>query len=473
MKPYPSYKNSGVEWIGEIPNDWSVKKVKYLFSNEKNQISVKEFEDNEAIHYSIPNVQAFGKGQLENGEDIESTKLLLNGNEILVSRLNPRKKTICISEPNDEYMILGSGEFIVLIPYDINLKYSYYQFVSGGMTQNLDSLVESVTKSHQRVRPERVFNTLFVEPPLPEQNQIVSFLDHKTQKIDELIEKIEKKIELLKEKRTALINHCVTKGLPAACLPDFVIQAGLLSRQHRQEERAKAGLNPNVEMKDSGVEWIGDIPSHWKFLKLWLIVKSNQLGGNYDSSIGNDGHPLIKMGNIGRGKIVLDKIEYLDKEEDFDNSHFLNKGDFLFNTRNSRDLVGKVTLWNGELESSLYNSNIMKIKFKEEIFEEYMCYLFNTKSFLDILKLISKGTTNVSGIYYKDLSKIEVIVPPSSEQTQIIEYLDEQTQKIDSTIEKETQRIELLKEYRQSLISEVVTGKIDLCRQAGVRDWKE
>ena len=100
--------------------------------------------------------------------------------------------------------------------------------------------------------------------------------------------------------------------------------------------------------------------------------------------------------------------------------------------------------------------------FKQGILNKYMCYLFNTNSFLDVLKLISKGTTNVSAIYYKDLSNLEVIVPSTQEQQQIVEHLDKETTKIDSTIEKETQRIELLKEYRQSLISEVVTGKVDV-----------
>jgi type I restriction enzyme S subunit len=213
-------------------------------------------------------------------------------------------------------------------------------------------------------------------------------------------------------------------------------------------------------MKDSGVEWIGEIPEHWRFIKFsYLIIKSD-LGGNYESSTENDGVPLIKMGNLGRGKVNLNKVEYLNESEQYDKNHILEFGDFLFNTRNSVDLVGKVSLWRRELDFSLYNSNILRIKFKEGVENEFMCYLFNSQSLLDVLKLISKGTTSVSGIYFKDLSEIKIPIPKLEEQLQIVEHLDSKTKEIDDLVSLEQRKIDLLKEYRQSLISEVVTGKI-------------
>lgn len=211
-------------------------------------------------------------------------------------------------------------------------------------------------------------------------------------------------------------------------------------------------------MKDSGVEWFNEIPIHWKLLKLWLIIKKSELGGNYNGSTENEGVPLMKMGNIDRGKIKLEKIEYV--EDTYTDSHILKYGDFLFNTRNSVELVGKVCIWRNELEKSIYNSNILRIYFKDFINVEFMNYQFNTKSVIGVLKLISKGTTSVSAIYYKDLSDIEIIVPSIQEQEQIVEYLDKHTKEIDDLVSMEQNKIELLKEYRQSLISEVITGKI-------------
>ena len=434
MKLYSSYKDSGVEWIGEIPNDWSLKKVKYLFSTEKNQISVKEFEDNEVIHYSIPNVQEFGKGQLENGNDIDSSKLLLNGNELLVSRLNPRKKTVCISEPDNEHMILGSGEFIVLVPNGINLEYCYYQFVTGGMTQNLDSLVESVTKSHQRVRPERVFNTLYIKPPKDEIERIVSFLDTKTQKIDELIEKTEQKIELLKGKRTSLINHCVTKG-----------------------------LNPNVEMKDSGVEWIGEIPSHWEVKPIKYISDYNQdsLGSDTPSEYELDYLEISDVNSVGE---IGKPTHYTFSKSPSRCRRILNKNDIIIST--VRTYLRSIGFIENEVQNLICSTGFCVLTPKNMIEPKLLFYLVRSEWFIS--KVISKSVgVSYPGIQTEKLMSIKVLLPPISEQTQIVEYLDEQTQKIDSTIEKETQRTELLKEYRQSLISEVVTGKVD------VRDWKE
>ena len=293
----------------------------------------------------------------------------------------------------------------------IDSKFSYYYYYNLYKQYIFNFLGSGVRSS---LTPTNLLEIELPLPPIHEQQQIVEFLDTKTELIDSLIEKTERKIELLKEKRTSLINETVTKG-----------------------------LNPNVEMKDSGVEWIGKIPSGWKFLKLWLIIKSSELGGNYNGSTENEGIPMMKMGNIERGKINLNKIEYVD--EPYEESHILKFGDFLFNTRNSIDLVGKVCIWRNELEKSIYNSNILRIDFKDSVNVEFMNYQFNSKSILDVLRLISKGTTSVSGIYYKDLSKIEVVLPPLSEQKQIVEYLDEQTGLIDKTISNERKENRFIK----------------------------
>ena len=424
MKPYPSYKDSGVEWIGKIPNNWSMNKIKYLFSSDKKQISVKEFEHNQVIHYSIPNVQIYGKGKLENGEDIESSKLLLHGKELLISRLNPRKRTICISEPDTEHMILGSGEFIVLVPSGMNLEYCYYQFLTDGMTQNLDSLVESVTKSHQRVRPERLFNTFYIEPPKDEIEQIISFLDHKTQKIDELIKKTEKKIELLKEKRTALINHCVTKG-----------------------------LNPDVEMKDSCVMWIGEIPSDWEARKvkyLFSIIKRISGEKGYDVlSVTQKG---IKIKDIitGKGQLSMDYTKY----------QIVDIGDYVMNHMDLLTGFVDISKYHGVTSPDYRCFKLID----NQCISKYYLFLFQMGYTNKIFYCFGQGSSKFGRwrLPSDQFKNFKFPYPSITEQQQIVSYLDEQTQKIDSIIEIEIKRIDLLKEYRQSLISNVVTGKIDV-----------
>ena len=432
MVRYDSYKDSGVDWISHIPTSWLISKLKY---NIHSRLSYGVLKPDK--YFESDSVPIIRTVDLSDNYDLstfdrispelsnEFSRTIVQKGDVLISVVGTIGKTMIVDE-NLEGSNLSRSVCRIILKNTLQNKLLIYLFQSEIFLSKVFELSSGSIQSVLNL--EDLSNFTFPSPPLSEQQQIVSFLDTKTSLIDSLIEKTQLKIELLKEKRTSLINEVVTKG-----------------------------LNPNVEMKDSGVEWIGEIPSGWKFLKLWLIIKSSELGGNYNGSSENEGIPMMKMGNIERGKINLNKIEYVD--EPYKESHILKFGDFLFNTRNSIDLVGKVCVWRNELEKSIYNSNILRIDFKDSVNVDFMNYQFNSKSILDVLRLISKGTTSVSGIYYKDLSKIEVVLPPLSEQQQIVDYLDKQTGLIDKTISIEEKRIQLLKEYSQSLISEVVTGK--------------
>jgi type I restriction enzyme S subunit len=244
MKKYPKYKDSEVEWIGKIPDKWKLIKIKNTCEIVNEQIPQSELNGKKVIHYSIPNVQQTGIGQLEDGDDIDSSKIIINGGEILFSKLNPRKGTTCFVSKNDEYQMVCSGEFITMIPKTNLPKFHLFVISCSTFIQFIDSQVESVTRSHQRVRPENFLSSLIPIPPLQEQQQIVTYLDQKTSLIDQIISNSDKKIELLKEQRTSTINHIVTKG-----------------------------LNPKVKMKDSGVEWIGEIPAGCENKKLKYCLK--------------------------------------------------------------------------------------------------------------------------------------------------------------------------------------------------------
>jgi type I restriction enzyme S subunit len=207
------------------------------------------------------------------------------------------------------------------------------------------------------------------------------------------------------------------------------------------------------------VEWLRKIPKDWFKIKFGITNSKAELGGNYAAGEGEKGLPLIKMGNLGRGFIQLQKVEYLLKDETYDKEHMLKEGDFLFNTRNSMSLVGKVCVWRKELKQALFNSNILKITFRESLISStaFMNYLFNSDFGLNQLQLIAKGTTNVAAIYYKDLASLFFCLPPATEQSQIANFLDHETAKIDTLIKKQQQLIALLKEKRQAVISHAVT----------------
>ena len=466
MNSYPSYKDSGVEWIGEIPSEWGCFRLGVIgeFSSSGIDKKSKEGEvDVRMVNYT---------------DLIKSRKYnpILNGDKDFMkvttpqSKLNEhnlRKGDMVFIPSSETYEDLGYSSLIDFDEDDIVYSYHIlrfrnhkpiYHFYKKYLINHHSVLNQFSSEGKGTTRQiigRNVFrNVRVVLPPKETQTQIVSFLDIKTQKIDDLIEKTEKKIELLKEKRTSLINHCVTKGLPV-------------------EVRTKMGLNPNVEMKDSGVEWIGEIPSHW-----------DKIPFKYEIEL------LTDFTSNGSFKSLRENVEYL--ESGYSRLVRLTdlrvglKNDGIYLSKESHNFLKKSELFGGEILIScvghytgfvtkmLYNQgistlgpNMYLVRNKTKTSNtDFLIYLINSDLFQYGLKFGINKTTQEK-INKDNVKDLQIVRPPLPEQTQIVEYLDKQTQKIDTTIEKETKRIELLKEYRQSLISEVVTGKVD------VRDWKE
>ena len=162
---------------------------------------------------------------------------------------------------------------------------------------------------------------------------------------------------------------------------------------------------------------LGVIPEDWEIKRMDEVINGCILGGNYANSLIPTSAPLIKMGNLGRGNIVLDKIEYIQNKEKIVIEHKLNHGDILFNTRNTSDLVGKIAMWRNELQEAYFNSNILRIDFNQDIIANfYACYSFNSQESIARMRLLATGTTSVSAIYTKDLLNFKLSIPPLPEQ---------------------------------------------------------
>ena len=214
---------------------------------------------------------------------------------------------------------------------------------------------------------------------------------------------------------------------------------------------------------------LGLIPEDWEVKKLGEILKEYSLGGNYENNSEESGIPLIKMGNIGRGKIDLSKIEYLPKNVNYSKNDILKYNDILFNTRNTLDLVGKVSIWKNEALFALYNSNLLRLYFKEDFVEnnDYVNFQFNSEITLANLKKYATGTTSVAAIYTKDLLKLKFLLPPLPEQKKIADCLSTW----DSAIEKQSQLINALTDRKKALMQQLLTGKKRLPGFSG--EWKE
>jgi type I restriction enzyme S subunit len=310
---------------------------------------------------------------------------------------------------------------------DISPLFLNYQLL-GSVHKELIS-IEGRGFTRINLRQDRLNETPIFLPPLNEQLQIVQFLDEKTELIDKLISVKERKITLLKEQRTSLINQVVTKG-----------------------------LNPNVKMKDSGVKWIGDIPEGWMMSKFKFDTKTPvQYGLNISGDkYLEEGIRFIRITDLLEGGgLIPEDGKYLDIK-DVPSEFLLNKFDILF--CRTGHTVGKSYL---HLEDGNYTSGgyLVRFNFGNYFQSKFIFYISKTSFYWDWIKLNSVISTieNVNGDKYQNFQYPK---PSKSEQKEIVEFLDTKLVEIDDLVHLEQKKIDLLKEYRQSLISEVVTGKI-------------
>lgn len=420
MKKYPKYKDSKVIWIGEIPNDWDVLKFKYLFYEKKHTLNLTlnagsisygrvVFKDNEGIPE----------------ETKESYQEVLKG-EFLINPLNLNFDLKSLRIGKSEIDVVVSSGYIVLILNDPHDKDYFKYLLHSFDIHHMKSLGNGV---RQTISFKHLANEELILPSSEEQKRISTYLDHKTTLIDQIISGSEKKIELLKEQRTTTINHAVTKG-----------------------------LNSKVKMKDSGIEWIGEIPEGWELSKFkYDTITPVQYGLNISSDrYKEEGVRFIRITDLTEeGGLIKENGKYLEKSEVPD-EFLLKKYDVLL--CRSGHTVGKSYL---HLEEGEYTSGGYLVRFNFSSFtsSKFIFYLTKTNFYWEWVKLNTVVSTieNVNGDKYQNFPYPK---PPLSEQQQIVTYLDQKTKEIDDLISSEQKRIELMKEYRQSLISEVVTGKI-------------
>lgn len=419
MKKYETYKDSGIEWVGKIPIEWEKTKFNRLVNFQEGPgLRTFQFTDFGTKVICVTNITEFGidfskfKKFISEEEYIEKYKhfTVLKGDYLLSSSGNSWGK---VSEYiDDEKVILNTSTIRLntknesvfsrkLIPYILNsnsVKIQLELLMTGSCQPNFG--------------PTHLDKIEMIFPPIKEQQQIVEFLDTKTSLIDSLIEKTQRKIEFLKEKRTSLINHVVTKG-----------------------------LNSNVELKESGVEWIGEIPSHYDIVKLKYVCSVTTGGKDTQDKIEDGLYPFY---------VRSPKIERINSYS-YEGESVLTVGDGVG--------VGKVFHYvNGKFE---FHQRVYKFSDFRRLTGKFF-FWFIKHHFIFVTEDQNSKST-VDSLRRPLINEFPFVTPPISEQQQIVEYLDEKTNIIDTTIIKEQKRVELLKEYRQSLISEVVTGKIKVC----------
>ena len=416
MKSYEKYKDSGVQWIGEIPSHWDCVKPQHLFSPVQ-----REPEDGDEIVTCFRDgVVTLRKNRREDGfttslKEIGYQRVMVG--DLVVHEMDGFEGSIGISDSTGK----STPVYTIIQPSPNNYNpYWMYLLREMANTRFIQCLSKSIRERTTEFRWLMWKGQLFPLPPLTEQHQIVSFLDEKTSLIDDLINKKEQKIGLLKEYRTSLINRVITKG-----------------------------LNPDCPMKDSGVEWIGEIPSHWDVKRL-KYVSDIEYGISPPDTTYND---------EGIGSVLINgPVEYSETDFGYTRSikwttepkKFTQKGSLLFCLRGST--TGRMNITHEDVS---IGRGVCSINSHQN--QWYMIYsMFCVR---DWISGQLSGSTFPS-VVKEDVDNFVIPSPPVSEQEQIVSFLDDKTGEIDRTIQSEKKKIELLKEYRQSLISSVITGKI-------------
>jgi|TARA_R100000501_G_scaffold7307_2_gene15332 type I restriction enzyme S subunit len=428
---YESYVDSGLEWLGSVPSHWTVKRLGHFFEERREKVSDKDFAPlSVTMKGIVPRLETAAKTQ-----DGENRKKVLEGDFVINSR-SDRKGSSGVA-PQD-----GSVSLICIVarPKGIEPYFAHHLLRSVPFQEEFYRYGKGIVADLWSTGYSEMKNIVIPVPPSPEQQEIAAFLDHETAKIDALIAEQQRLIELLKEKRQAVISHAVTKG-----------------------------LNLNAPMKDSGVEWLGEVPAHWEVSRLrWYATIQGGLakGKFYASEKETVELPYLRVANVQNGHFNLDTVHTVEIAKKEVDRYLLKQGDVLMNEGGDNDKLGRGAVWNTEIDPCLHQNHVFAIRPERGLSSDWLAVFTQSESARAYFYLHSKQSTNLASISSSNVMSCWIPIPPEDEQDQIMEVLKESSTKLEEMVLASQEGIRLLGERRSALISAAVTGKID------VRGWR-
>ena len=440
MQRYEAYKDSGVEWIGEIPAGWKTSKVRYLArclngDRGENYPSGEDMVDEgiafvttESIHGLRVDFRKVKRITKERYETLGGVKLAI-GDIVYCLR---GSVGLCSINFDEEAGTVASS-LMVIRPIDCNASWLLYAQNSEIAKAQLNEVMNGTCAAN--LSAESVSRFILPLPPLPEQQFIADYLDAKTAEIDSIASQTERSIELLREYRKSVISEAVTKG-----------------------------LDPDAPMKDSGVEWIGEIPAGWSLVKLGVVAtkigsgKTPRGGANVYH---DEGITFLRSQNIYDTGLRLDDVAYISEEVDEEMSATrVFKGDVLLNITGGS--IGRCCTYDLEAHANV-NQHVCIIRPSGKALPKWIRYFWNSNPGRTTVDIHQSGA-NREGLNFEQIASARIPLPSVNEQTKIVLYIDAKTAEIDSLIADKQRQVQLLREYRKSLISEAVTGKFKVPR---------
>jgi len=439
LTTYDTYKPSGIDWIGDIPCHWKAVALKHLVGI---RITDGPHETPEFIEDGVPFVSAeavkngkvdfnFKRGCISPELDaIYSAKSKPKRGDIFIVKSGSTTGKVAYVDFDDNFNIWSPLALIRSKP-EHNSFFLYRALASEYFQKTIQLFWSYGTQPN--IGMNVLENLRVVVPPLSEQAAIARYLDEKTAQLDTLIDRKRRLIDLLREEKTALINEAVTKG-----------------------------INPDVPMKDSGIEWLGEIPAHWEVKKLKHVANVRS-GFALNGGMGGDKGiklPYLRVANVQDGYLRLNDVAVVEIDSIVAKRYYLHKGDLLMNEGGDNDKLGRGCVWRGEIEPCLHQNHVFAVRMKEGVNTDWINLLTMTTYARQYFFLNCKQSTNLASISQTNIKELSVLMPPDHEQNEILKYLGTETAKIDHAISRIEREIELMQEYRTALISEVVTGKV-------------
>jgi type I restriction enzyme S subunit len=435
LKPYTAMKNSGVPWLGAVPSHWGVKRCRYMF-REVDKRSV----DGSEQHLSMSQRLGLVPSDLvENrtlvSESYAGGKLCEVGNLVL-NRLKAHLGVFALARHAG---VISSDYTVLRAINPTGVDYFERVLRSSACRRELRIRAKGIVEGFWRLYTDELYNIRVPVPPLAEQAAIIRFLDHADQKIRRHTRAKQKLIKLLEEQKQAIIHRAVTRG-----------------------------LDPNVRLKPSGVEWLGDVPEHWEVKRLQQVTDPRRPimygivlpGPNVD-----EGVYIVKGGNCEPGRLCPESLARttFEIESRYARSRLAAR-DIVFAIRGG---VGAAELVPSELAGANLTQDAARIAAGAGVDPRWLLHAVRAPIFRQHVKSQVVGAT-VRGINIRDLKRIQIVVPPTEEQIRIVGHLEDSTRDIVAASGRAQREIGLLLEYRSRLITDVVTGKLDV-REAAVR----
>ena len=441
---YPSYKDSGVAWLGEVPEHWSLKRLRFVAELNPSKSEIGDLDRDTVVSFlPMDAIGEDGSLRLDSEKpigELESGYTYFRDGDVTVAKITP-----CYENGKGALMRglangigFGTTELIVARPKpnEILGPYLHYLFISPEFRSQGESRMYGA--GGQKRVPDafvRDFATAF--PPTFEQTQIATFLDRETAKIDALVAEQQRLMELLKEKRQAVISHAVTKG-----------------------------LNPNAPMKPSGIDWLGNVPAHWEVRRVKSVSTFTTSGPRgWSERVGDEGSLFVQSGDLNQTLGVdFASSKRVSVAADAEAARtLLNDGDVVVCITGAK--TGNVAVCTSVPEAAYINQHLCLIRPNSDVLPVFLAVLLKCdlgQTYFDFSQYGLK-----QGLSLEDVREAPVLIPPLTEQTSIVSYVDSESAKFDTLTAEAQRAIDLLQERRTALISAAVTGQIDV-RAAGL-----